>query len=56
MIKQYCTREKVDINWIFYELGHRKGIPDEIEASLKRKFDQIIAYNPDVAFQTAVRI
>ncbi|CAF4668957.1 unnamed protein product [Rotaria sp. Silwood2] len=53
MIKQYCKRDKIDINWIFYESGHGKGIPDAVGASLKNKFDQIVVYYSDDAFQAA---
>ncbi|CAF3008769.1 unnamed protein product, partial [Rotaria sp. Silwood2] len=52
-MKKIATGHNIDIKWIFLESGHGKGVADAIGAAIKRKFNEIIAFNPDNSFQKA---
>lgn len=54
LMKQFATKEQVDVKWIFLESGHGKGVADAVGAAVKRNFDQAISYKPDDSFKNAM--
>jgi len=53
-MKKYATTEQVDIKWIFLESGHGKGVADAVGAAVKRKFDEVVSFDPDNSFANAL--
>ncbi|CAF1093268.1 unnamed protein product [Didymodactylos carnosus] len=52
LIKKFAAKQKIKIKWIYFEAGHGKGVADSIGATLKRKMDEAINYNPDDSFSS----
>ncbi|CAF1556447.1 unnamed protein product [Didymodactylos carnosus] len=55
LLRNIAIDYDIDIKWIFLESGHNTGVADGIGgAAIKRKFDEIVAFNPDNAFSNAL--
>ena len=52
LIKQISEDLSMEIDWIYLESGHGKGIPDGIGAVLKTKIDYLISVHPRSAVYT----
>ncbi|CAF1574737.1 unnamed protein product, partial [Rotaria sordida] len=53
-MNKFAIDYNIDIKWIFLKSGHEKGVADAIGAAIKRKFDEIVTFNPDNAFSNAL--
>ncbi|CAF3423393.1 unnamed protein product [Rotaria socialis] len=56
LMKKLATDRHIDIKWIFLESGHGKGVADAVGATVKRKFDETVAFNPDNTFENALSL
>ena len=53
LMKQFAIKNQIKMKWIYLETGHGKGIADAIGATLKRKFDETVNFQPDTSFENA---
>ena len=47
LMKQGAKNVKIDVYWIFTEVGHGKGPMDGVGACIKQTIQDTIAYNPN---------
>ena len=52
-LKQCTMNDHMMVKWIYLESGHGKGEVDGINAIIKRQIDEVIAFRPGEAFNSA---
>ena len=49
LMKEFCVRYGIKLNWIFLEARHGKGIPDGIGGCVKRAMKDAVTFDPDAS-------
>ena len=52
LCKQFCEEFGIEMVWIYLEVGHGKGVPDGIGATVKKAIQDLMLRNPDVPMYT----
>ena len=48
LVKTFCEEFNITVKWIYLESGHGKGIPDGINATVKKAIENLMLLNPSV--------
>ena len=56
LVNEWAVKSKIDVFWIYAELGHDKGLMDGIGAAIKTAVKDTISYHPEAVIKNTEQL